>query len=145
MLGGWLVLAGNANILTAHWARVLRVQTAPEHRGTGVGHTLMAEVARAGRDEYRLAALHLELRGGMGLERFYEQCGWREIGRWPLALRLGEGDYRDEVLMRLPLGPRPSGAPRRPHPTEPRTSMHATSETDRCAGSRPPSTTRASL
>jgi GNAT superfamily N-acetyltransferase len=107
VLAGWLVLAGNANILTAHWARVLRVQTAPEHRGTGVGRSLMAEVERAGRDEYRLAALHLELRGGMGLERFYERCGWREIGRWPMALRLGEGDYRDEVLMHLPLGPRP--------------------------------------
>lgn len=103
VLAGWLVLAGNANILSAHWARVLRVQTAPEHRGTGVGRSLMDEVARAGRDEYQLTALHLELRGGMGLERFYERCGWREIGRWPTALRLGGGDFRDEVLMHLPL------------------------------------------
>jgi GNAT superfamily N-acetyltransferase len=107
VVAGWLVLAGNANTVTAHWARVLRVQTAAEYRGTGVGRLLMAEVERAGRDEYRLAALHLELRGGMGLERFYERCGWHEIGRWPMALRLGEGDYRDEVLMHLPLGRRP--------------------------------------
>lgn len=106
VLAGWLVLAGNSNVVTAHWARVVRVQTTPEHRGTRVGRALMAEVERAGRDEYRLAALHLELRGGTGLEPFYEGCGWREIGRWPMALRLGEGDYRDEVLMHLPLGPR---------------------------------------
>ena len=102
-LAGWLVLVGNADMLTAHWARVLRVQTAPEHRGTGVGRALMSEVERAARDDFRLDHLHLELRGGMGLERFYENCGWREIGRWPEALCLGEGELRDEVLMHLPL------------------------------------------
>lgn len=32
-LAGWLLLAGNASELTAHWARVLRVQTALEYRG----------------------------------------------------------------------------------------------------------------
>ena len=110
VLAGWLVLAGNADSLTAHWARVLRVQTALEHRRTGVGHSLMVEVARAARDEYGLTALHLELRGGMGLEHFYERCGWREIGTWPLALRLGDNDYRDEVLMHLPLEARGSQA-----------------------------------
>ena len=102
------MLAGNAEFLTAHWARVQRVQTAPEHRGTGVGLALMTEVARAARDDYRIDELRLELRGGMGLERFYERCGWREIGRWPAGLRLGDGDYRDEVLMHLPLASRPA-------------------------------------
>ena len=106
-LAGWLLLTGNTDLLTAHWARVQRVQTAPEHRGTGVGHALMTEVARAARDDYRIDDLHLELRGGMGLETFYESCGWREIGRWPAGLRLVEGDYRDEVLMHLPLAVRP--------------------------------------
>jgi GNAT superfamily N-acetyltransferase len=102
-LAGWLVLVGNASTLTAHWARVLRVQTALEHRGIGVGHALMREVERAAGDDLQLKHLHLELRAGMGLERFYESCGWREVGRWPGALCLGGNELRDEVLMHLPL------------------------------------------
>ena len=102
-LAGWLVLVGNADTLTAHWARVLRVQTALEHRGTGVGRALMREVERAARDDLQLKHLHLELRAGMGLERFYESCGWCEVGRWPEALCLGGNELRDEVLMHRPL------------------------------------------
>lgn len=102
-VAGWLLLAGNASRLTAHWATVLRVQTALEHRGTGVGRALMAEVARASVEDFGLEHLHLAVRGGLGLERFYEDCGWSEIGRWPAALQLGEDDRRDEVLMFLPL------------------------------------------
>jgi hypothetical protein len=45
----------------------------------------------------------LELRDGMGLERFYESCGWHEIGRWPQALCLGEDELREEVPMHLSL------------------------------------------
>lgn len=101
-LAGWLFLAGNSNELTAHWARVLRVQTAPAYRKRGVGRALMTEVARASVEDLTLEQLHLELRSGMGLEAFYQSCGWQEIGRWPAALRLPEGD-RDEVLMTLHL------------------------------------------
>lgn len=101
-LAGWLVLVGNASELTAHWARVIRVQTALEYRHQGVGRALMAEVARASLEDFALEQLHLELRAGMGLEGFYESCGWREIGRWPAALRVASGD-RDEVLMALAL------------------------------------------
>jgi len=102
-LAGWLLLSCNASPLTDHWAKVLRVQTALGHRGTGVGRALMTEVARSARDELGLDQLHLELRGGLGLERFYAGCGWQEIGRWPGALRLREDDRRDDVLMLLPL------------------------------------------
>ncbi len=48
-----------------------------------------------------LEQLHLAVRGGMGLETFYGRLGWREVGRWPGALRLRPGDDRDEVLMLL--------------------------------------------
>lgn len=102
-LAGWLLLAGNTSKLTAHWATVRRVQTALAHRGAGVGRSMMAEAARAARDDLRLQQLHLELRAGLGLESFYGGCGWQETGRWPSALRLSEDDYRDEVLMVLPL------------------------------------------
>ena len=65
---------------------------------------LMEEVARAASQDLALEKLHLELRSGMGLEDFYQSCGWREIGRWPAALRLPAGDH-DEVLMALALRP----------------------------------------
>lgn len=105
-LAGWLFLAGNSSELTAHWARVLRVQTALGFRKRGVGHALMAEVARAAAEDLTLEQLHLELRSGMGLEAFYQSCGWQEVGHWPGALRLPEGD-QDEVLMVLYLCPAP--------------------------------------
>jgi hypothetical protein len=47
-----------------------------------------------------LEQLRLEARGGEGLEEFYGRLGWKEIGRWPGALRFDHGD-RDEVLMLL--------------------------------------------
>jgi len=102
-LAGWLLLVCTTNRLTAHWGRVLRVQTALDHRGRGVGRVLMDEVRRAARDDVGLEQLHLELRAGLGLESFYQALGWQEVGRWPNALRLTEADRRDEVLMFLPL------------------------------------------
>lgn len=101
-LAGWLFLAGNSSKLTAHWARVLRVQTAVDCRANGIGRALMAETARAAAEDFALEQLHLELRSGLGLEDFYRSCGWREIGRWPGSLRVPAGD-RDEVLMVLDL------------------------------------------
>ena len=102
-LAGWLLLSKNPSPLSSHWGRVTRVQTHPAYRGQGVGVALMREVARAARDELHLEQLHLELRGGLGLEDFYEGLGWEIVGRWPGALRLGEGEDRDEVLMFLSL------------------------------------------
>jgi GNAT superfamily N-acetyltransferase len=101
-LAGWLLLAGNSSELTAHWARILRVQTALEFRNCGVGRALMEEAARSATEDLALEQLRLEVRAGMGLEGFYQSCGWREIGRWPEALRLPGGD-KDEVLMVLNL------------------------------------------
>ena len=102
-LAGWLVLSGHAHALRAHTGKVNRVQTAVEHRGTGVGRVLMAELARAAHEDLGLAQLHLEVRGGMGIEPFYAQFGWRVAGRFPRALRLSADDLRDEILMYLDL------------------------------------------
>jgi GNAT superfamily N-acetyltransferase len=102
-LAGWLVLAGNTSRVTAHWAKVQRVQSALAFRGCGMGRSLMAEVERVARHELGLQHLYLELRSGLGLEAFYELCGWRRIGVWPRALYVSDEDYRDEVLMMLEL------------------------------------------
>jgi hypothetical protein len=61
----------------------------------------MNHVRDIARDEMGLEQLHLAARGGVGLEDFYGRLGWKEIGRWPGALRLAPGDDRDEILMIL--------------------------------------------
>lgn len=43
------------------------------------------------------------LRGGLGLERFYAAAGYKEVGRVPDGLRLAADDYRDDIMMWLPL------------------------------------------
>ena len=100
VLAGWLNLSRHRDRVVPHWGTVKRVQTHPRFRGRGLGIALMDEVRRIARDEMGLEQLRLEARGGEGLESFYSRLGWREIGRWPGALRFTHGD-RDEVLMLL--------------------------------------------
>ena len=100
---GWLLLTGNANPVTAHWGRVSRLQTAVEARGTGVARALMTELHRCARDDLGLDSLRLEVRGGWGLEAFYEKFGWAVVGAWPGALQFTEHGRRDEVLMAVDL------------------------------------------
>jgi GNAT superfamily N-acetyltransferase len=98
---GWVILLRNANRLVGHWATVQHLQTHPAHRGRGIGSELMRRLREVARDEMAIEQLHLAVRGGMGLEDFYARLGWREVGRWPGALRMAPDDDRDEVLMIL--------------------------------------------
>lgn len=102
-LVGWVSLDLNEFPLVAHWATVRRLQSHPDERGRGVGTELMQELTRVARAD-GLERLRMAVRGGMGLEDFYRRLGWEVVGTWPGALRLGEGDDRDEVLMALELG-----------------------------------------
>lgn len=110
-LVGWVALRLNRSDLTRHWAIVERLQSRPEHRKNGVGKTLMAAVVEHARTS-GLEQLRLVLRGGEGLEDFYGELGWIEIGRQTAALRLAEGDDRDEVMMALNVRPEWSGSSR---------------------------------
>ena len=95
---GFGFVVGSANPLFRHWATVLRLQVHPRFQGRGAGRALLdglAEHARAGGMEF----LHLTYRDGLGLGRFYESCGFAEVGRLPGAIRLAPGDDRDSVLM----------------------------------------------
>ncbi|MGW4825198.1 N-acetyltransferase family protein [Streptomyces sp. NPDC004227] len=98
---GWLHVRRDPFELIAHWGTLHHVQTHPTVRGHGYGAALMNEVRAIARNEMSLEQLHLAARGGVGLEEFYGRLGWKEVGRWPGALRLGDGDDRDEVLMLL--------------------------------------------
>jgi GNAT superfamily N-acetyltransferase len=100
-LAGWVAVVGNAVALTAHWATIQRLQTSPRFRGRGIARALMARATETARDAMGLEQLWLSVRGGMRLEDFYRNLGWREVGRHPGALRLEAGDDRDEVFMVL--------------------------------------------
>ncbi|WP_329101296.1 GNAT family N-acetyltransferase [Streptomyces sp. NBC_01439] len=100
-LAGWVVLKSDPFRLVAHWGTVHHLQTHPGFRSLGVGSALMRELRTVARDELRLEQLRLTARGREGLEDFYGRLGWREVGRWPSALRFAPDDTRDEVLMLL--------------------------------------------
>jgi GNAT superfamily N-acetyltransferase len=101
ILAGWLNLRRDLNPLVAHWGTVNHVQSHTDFRGRSIGTALMNRARDIARDEMNLEQLHLAARGGVGLEDFYSRLGWKEIGRWPGALRLAPDDDRDEILMIL--------------------------------------------
>lgn len=92
----------NTHGLKRHWASVYTVMVHPSLQGRGCGRELMAAVEKSARGMDGIAALRLDCRGGLGLERFYEACGYQEAGRLPGAIKVGEGDYRDDVTLWLP-------------------------------------------
>lgn len=100
-LVGWLNVRRDTFELIAHWGTLHHVQTRPKVQGQGFGAAMMHEIRRIARDEMGLEQLHLAARAKAGLEHFYGRLDWREIGRWPGALRLADGDDRDEILMLL--------------------------------------------
>ncbi|RFU22948.1 GNAT family N-acetyltransferase [Geodermatophilus marinus] len=93
---GFAVLSLSQSPLRQHWATVLRVQVHPDLQGEGLGRVLLAgvhDLARARGLEF----LHLTVRGGTGIESFYERLGYREFGRMAGAIRVAPGDDRDEL------------------------------------------------
>ncbi|MEH0980989.1 GNAT family N-acetyltransferase [Micromonospora sp. CPCC 205556] len=95
---GVLILADNRFRLKSHWGTLKRVMVHPDTQGRGHGVALMREAERRA-PELGWQALHVTVRGGLGVEEFYTRLGYREVGRLPGALRLADGDHRDEILM----------------------------------------------
>ncbi|BCB84920.1 GNAT family N-acetyltransferase [Phytohabitans suffuscus] len=97
-----LIFVDNRFVLKDHWCTLKRIMVHPDRQGHGHGVALMREAERLARQLGR-EALHVTVRGGLGLERFYAGLGYKEVGRLPGALRVGPGDDREETLMWLPL------------------------------------------
>ncbi|MET8584046.1 GNAT family N-acetyltransferase [Streptomyces collinus] len=95
--------AFNTHRLMTHWAWLYTVMVHPRHQGRGYGRELLATAADAARGFEGIDAIRLACRGGLGLERFYASCGYKEVGRVPGAIRVAPGDDRDDVHMLLPL------------------------------------------
>jgi GNAT superfamily N-acetyltransferase len=100
-VGLGLLVAG-PGVLTRHWRTVLRVMVHPDHQGNGAGLLLMDGLHQVAR-RLGLEQLQLTVRGGEGLERFYERLGYTVVGRHPGAVRVAPGDDRDEVMLVLRL------------------------------------------
>src|SRR5437764_1503003 len=90
-------LASNAHRLKRHWCTVYTVMVHPALHGRGYGRELMAAVEKEARGMDGVTALRLSCRGGLGLERFYARCGYREVGRLPGAIKVADGEFRDDV------------------------------------------------
>ncbi|MFC3576917.1 GNAT family N-acetyltransferase [Streptomyces yaanensis] len=95
--------AFNTHRLMTHWVWLYTVMVHPRHQGKGYGRELLAAAADAARDFEGVEAIRLTCRGGIGLERFYGSCGYKEVGRVPGAIRVAPGDDRDDITMLLPL------------------------------------------
>ncbi|TLS42006.1 GNAT family N-acetyltransferase [Streptomyces montanus] len=93
----------NTHRLMTHWAWLYTVMVHPKHQGKGYGRDLLAAAAEAARGFEGIEAIRLTCRGGLGLERFYGSCGYKEVGRVPGAIRVGPGDDREDIMMLLPL------------------------------------------
>ncbi|MFJ9148391.1 GNAT family N-acetyltransferase [Streptomyces sp. NPDC102270] len=95
--------AFNTHRLMTHWVWLYTVMVHPRHQGRGYGRDLLAAAADAARTFEGVEAIRLTCRSGLGLERFYGSCGYKEVGRVPGAIRVAPGDDRDDVIMLLPL------------------------------------------
>ncbi|MET9535224.1 GNAT family N-acetyltransferase [Streptomyces sp. NPDC006649] len=93
----------NTHRLMRHWIWLYTVMVHPSRQGKGYGRDLMAAAADAARTLDGIEAIRLTCRGGTGVDRFYESCGYKEVGRVPDAIRVAPGDDRDDIMMYLPL------------------------------------------
>jgi GNAT superfamily N-acetyltransferase len=93
----------NTHRLMTHWVWLYTVMVHPRHQGEGYGRDLLAAAEDAARGFDGIEAIRLTCRGGLGLERFYGSCGYKEVGRVPGAIRVAPGDDRDDITMLLPL------------------------------------------
>ncbi|GAB2876465.1 GNAT family N-acetyltransferase [Streptomyces deserti] len=93
----------NTHRLQTHWVWLYTVMVHPRHQGRGYGRDLLAAATDAARTFDGIEAIRLTCRGGLGLERFYASCGYKEVGRIPGAIRVAPGDDREDIIMLLPL------------------------------------------
>lgn len=81
----------------AHVGTLKRVMVDPDRQRHNLGRILMGRMHAFARAR-GIELARLEYRGGTGVQRFYEACGYQECGRLPGGLRFSFGD-RDEVMM----------------------------------------------
>jgi GNAT superfamily N-acetyltransferase len=99
---GMGILAASSSHLRGHWRTVLRLMVHPDLQGQGAGRVLIDGLHGMARD-LGLEFVVLSVRGGLGIEGFYGHLGYEIFGRNPGAVRVADGDDRDEIHMRFTL------------------------------------------
>lgn len=102
-IAGTAFLGREGHRLKRHRCWLSTVMLHPQRQGHGYGRALMAFAEETARAMDGVEAVLLTCRGGLGLEHFYASCGYKEVGRIPAAIKVAEGDLRDDVFMWLPL------------------------------------------
>ena len=101
--GFWVA---DRNPLLGHSRTAFRIMTDPRMRGRNLGRLLLAAMHRVAREQHVEVGL-VDVRSGLGTTRFYERCGYVEVGRLPGVIRVAPGDDRDCVVMARRLDDRP--------------------------------------
>ncbi|WP_159013944.1 GNAT family N-acetyltransferase [Acidisoma sp. S159] len=87
-----------------HKGSVWGMYVRPEWQGRGIARALLERVIARAREKVELTQILLTVtRGNQAAHALYETLGFRQYGIEPRALKVGSGDYRDEVLMVLDL------------------------------------------
>lgn len=75
---------------------------ATQFRGKGVGTILLETLKAYAKDKFHIEILHLEVYDGNPAAKLYKRLGFKEYGRHPRFIKLGE-TYSDKVLMQQTL------------------------------------------
>ncbi len=73
-----------------------------KHRNQGVGKALMEHMMKAAKNQFHIEVLHLEVYAGNPAMRLYERMGFKEFGRQPKFIKIGE-EYIDKIMMQKEL------------------------------------------
>jgi acetyltransferase len=101
-LVGVVRLERGSDPVVAHRAMLKLLMVDPELQGQGWGTRLVDGCVALARD-LGIEQMYLSCRGRTGLEEYYTELGWTEVGRFPGGVRVAPGDDRDEVWFFLPV------------------------------------------
>src|SRR5215472_15172115 len=119
VFGGWLnnsPLVGVAGLAVydtpklRHKGVLWGMYVRPEARGTGLAAALVQQVVAHARTLVEQVCLTV-IASNVAARRLYNAAGFEEYGLERRGLKVGN-EYYDEVLMALPLSPRPEAAAR---------------------------------
>jgi putative acetyltransferase len=71
----------------------------PQHRGKGVGTTLLKNLMHLAKEHFNIELLHLQVYSENPAIHLYERLGFKEFGRQPKWIKELDGSYTGRVFM----------------------------------------------